>query len=185
MAIEDDDERTPLPGILDPDALQDAMIKLWPLRHAHEQLAEHRTMIAEAQTKIVELEAWFGGMSSFSSDAKRALNVVEQLRLTLIGEYGDGGAIGEMRRDHDREIAAVEGKATESARFVRRVMIAALTLVMSGIGAAGVTIYSAGESAASDRATIREIRLEHSLSIQRIEETMGLLRDDLRRIADR
>lgn len=144
--------------------VQEVIEELWPARKALPMLIEQLQRIVALETKVEDVEATSG---------------VAALRAELVGHDGDGGMIGALtdtlRRDladHRKIVDAVETEATKAAKFVRRVMIGAGSIVGGAILAAVAMIYQAGAHSAEGKAEVREARQENTLHIQNLERSL-------------
>lgn len=159
--------------------MQEVVEQLWGTRKVPDQVLEQLQRIVALEQRVADLAE--------NGPAQVASEKVASLRVELIGADGDGGIVGFLASDvardlaeHRKVVGAVEERATKADKFVRKVMYAAGSMILSAVIAAVVLIYQAGEHAASSKAETAAARAElvHKLDVQ--GESLTELREQVK-----
>lgn len=169
----------PIQGPRPRKTMQEIVEDLWPARKALQLQIEHLQRIVILETKLEEMES--------NGPAAVAAAHVDKLRVELVGHDGHGGSMGALAftvtrdiAEHKRAVQDVEERATRDARFVRKILYAAGSLVAGSIVAAVVLIYQAGGKAEQGKAEVRESRQEVMYKFERLDSALTELRGQVK-----
>lgn len=161
----------PMMGKRDRKTIQELIEELWPARKALQISLEHLQRIVKLETTLEEMRS--------NGPAAVAEAQIEALRVELVGSDGEGGVVGSLAAtvardltEHRRIVGEVEDRATQDAKFVRRVLYTAGGMVMSAIIGAVVLIYQAGAKSEAGKAEVRESRQELVHRIERVDSAL-------------